>query len=367
MRILLRAGAALAVVTLAIGVLWWVLTDRERQIIVTAQFDSAAGLYEGNVVAVLGMPVGRVIRVTPKAGYAEVEFTVAGDVSVPADAQAVTLSTSILTDRQIELTPPYEGGPALASGDTIGLHRTTTPVEFDRVLSMLDNLAVSLHGDGMGGGPVADVLGAGDATVAGNGGRIKGALDELSTALRLSVDGGSQTRDQLTTIIRNVDSLLEAAASNDETLRQFGSTVRQLSAIMAAEDFGTGTTGKQFNELVEQTGQILETNRDLLKTGIANGNTSIQTMYDRQRELSEFFDVLPLMADNLYNAIDHENGAIRAHFLTDRMIFDGQMAKEVCNMMGLRQLGCSTGTLQDFGPDFGITSMLDGLAAMGQK
>ena len=41
--------------------------------------------------------------------------------------------------------------------------------------------------------------------------------------------------------------------------------------------------------------------------------------------------------------------------------------KEVCNMMGLRQLGCSTGTLQDFGPDYGLTYMLDGLAAMGQK
>lgn len=31
-------------------------------ITVTAQFDSAAGLYEGNVVAVLGMPVGKVKR-----------------------------------------------------------------------------------------------------------------------------------------------------------------------------------------------------------------------------------------------------------------------------------------------------------------
>ncbi|MGV7625346.1 mammalian cell entry protein, partial [Mycobacterium kansasii] len=51
----------------------------------------------------------------------------------------------------------------------------------------------------------------------------------------------------------------------------------------------------------------------------------------------------------------------------DRMIFDSQLTKEVCNLMGLRQLGCSTGTVQDFGPDFGLTYVLDGLAAMGQK
>jgi hypothetical protein len=53
--------------------------------------------------------------------------------------------------------------------------------------------------------------------------------------------------------------------------------------------------------------------------------------------------------------------------LVDKVLFDTPAVKEVCNMMGLRQLGCSTGTLQDFGPDFGLSYMLDGLAAMGQK
>ncbi len=76
-------------------------------ITLTAQFDSAAGLYVDNTVAVLGgMPVGKVTAITPKkSGYVEVQFTVDRDVKIPADAQAVTISTSILTDRQIELTP----------------------------------------------------------------------------------------------------------------------------------------------------------------------------------------------------------------------------------------------------------------------
>ncbi|CPS05041.1 Putative MCE family protein [Mycobacteroides abscessus] len=57
----------------------------------------------------------------------------------------------------------------------------------------------------------------------------------------------------------------------------------------------------------------------------------------------------------------------RARFLTDKLLFESQTGKEICNLMGLRQLGCSTGTLQDYGPDFGLTYVLDGLAAMGQK
>ncbi|WP_448433378.1 MCE family protein [Mycolicibacterium setense] len=364
---LMIAAVLIIAVTAVAGLARHLVTHRDRSITATAQFDSAAGLYVGNVVAVLGIPVGQVTKVTPKGSYAEVDFTVDEAVAIPADVEAVTLSTSILTDRQIELSPPYRGGPTLRDGDTIGLHRTKTPVEFDRVLGMLDKLATSLRGDGTGGGPVANLQNAGDGVVAGHGEQIRGALDELSRALRLSSDGGARTRQQVTTIITNLGSLLDAAAGNDAELREFGSTVRQLSQVLAQEDFGSGTTGRQLNEVVAKTGEILLANRELIKQGIANGDTSMQTLHDRQRELAEFFDVLPLMADNLYNAIDQRNGAIRAHFLADRMVFDSQMAKEVCNMMGLRQLGCSTGTLQDYGPDFGLTNMLDGLAAMGQK
>jgi hypothetical protein len=83
--------------------------------------------------------------------------------------------------------------------------------------------------------------------------------------------------------------------------------------------------------------------------------------------MTELLDLSPLVSDNIYNSIDQTNGAIRGHALVDKIIFDSQWTKEICNMMGLRQLGCSTGTLQDFGPDFGLTYVLDGMAAMGQK
>ena len=88
---------------------------------------------------------------------------------------------------------------------------------------------------------------------------------------------------------------------------------------------------------------------------------------DHERDVKELLDVAPMTLDNLYNVADKKNGALRVKVVTDKLLFDNQLIKEVCNMMGLRQLGCSTGTLQDFGPDFGLSHMLDGLAAMGQK
>jgi phospholipid/cholesterol/gamma-HCH transport system substrate-binding protein len=360
-------AVGIVVVLAAVVIGWRYLASGEEPITVTAQFDDAAGLYEGNAVAVLGMPIGKIIKITAKGAYVEVEFTVDRHVNVPATAQAVTVSTSILTDRQIELTPPYHGGPTLKNHDTIGLTRTKTPVEFSRVLAVLDKVTKSLEGDGHGGGPIADVLNGGANVVDGNGAKIKDALSRLSEALRLSSDGGAQTRKQITTIITNISSLFDAVAGNDAKLREFASTIHQVSDVIADEDIGSGSTGRKLDQLVERAGDLLDANRETLDHTVSNGSTVLKVLTDQKRDLAELLDLGPLVADNAYNMVDRENGAVRAHFLTDRLLFDSQYTKEICNLMGLRQLGCSTGTIQDFGPDFGLTYVLDGLSAMGEK
>ena len=113
---------------------------------------------------------------------------------------------------------------------------------------------------------------------------------------------------------------------------------------------------------------MLDANRDEIKQIVANGNTALKTTVDHQRDLAEFLDLAPMTLDNLYN-IDRPDERLRPGRTSSptRCSSTRQTIKEVCNMMGLRQLGCSTGTLQDFGPDFGLTYVLDGLAAMGQK
>ena len=352
----------------AVGFNAWKLAQaRMNTITLTAQFDNSAGLYPTNNVQVLGMKVGSVKKLTPKNGYVEVEFTVDKNVKIPADAQAVTLQTSILAERSIELTPVYTGGEVMADHATIPLTKTRTPVEFTKTLDMVDRLAVSLQGDGNGNGAVRTLLDSAAGMAAGNGERIKSALGELSKALKLSADGGAQTKESLTKVVDNLSVLMDSAAANEATLREFGSNVRTLSQILADEDIGSGTTGKQLNLVLTQLGDLLESNRDDIKGAVEGGSVALKTMVDHQRDLAEVLDVAPMTLDNLYNSIDRENGAARVHILTDKVLFDTPLIKEVCNLMHLRQLGCSTGTLQDFGPDFGVSYILDGLAAMGQK
>ena len=256
----------------------------------------------------------------------------------------------------------------LQNHDTIGLNRTKTPVEFARVLDVLDKLSASLRGDGKGNGPMADVVNSSAAIADGNGQQMKDALGELSNALRLSSDRGAVTRDQLTTIIRNLSSLTDgrrqqrchaAGVRLDRTATQPDSGRRESRHRNDRQEDSTRCSSKWVRF---STPTVTRSSRSS-STAIP----ALTTTVDHQRDLAEFLDLAPMTLDNLYNIVDQKNGSARVHVLTDKVLFETQAIKEMCNMMGLRQLGCSTGTLQDFGPDFGLSYVLDGLAAMGQK
>ncbi|WP_054815000.1 MCE family protein [Nocardia arizonensis] len=333
-------------------------------ITITAQFDSGAGLYQGNAVSVLGMPIGKVTRIDPKGTHVDVTMEVDSTVALPADVKAVTLSTSILTDRHVELTPAYRGGPRLADNAHIDLTRTKTPVELERLLAAADTMSTQLRGPTRGTGPIADLLAAADAATAGNGPGMRAALDQLSAALRVGSDGGAETKNQIVEIVDYLSVLARAAADNDQKIRDFGAATHQMMEILAGMGIGQGDTGAQINELLTQATALLENNRGSLKATVVGANTVTRSLVDYRRQLEEFIDLAPLMMDNAYNTFDKENRGVRVHALLDKILFDGQMVKEVCNILGLRQLGCSTGTLEDFGPDFGITDMLTALSGV---
>jgi len=355
--ILLAIGAAVA----GFGV---IPGPAAQSITVTAQFEDSVGLYQGNTVAVLGMPVGKITSIAAKDTYVEVELEIQSGVDIPADVEAVTVSTSILTDRHVELTPAYRGGPKLKNGDALSLARTRTPIEFDRTLAMIEKLSRALAGNGQGRGPLADLVGLGSQITSGNGPNIKATLGQLSEALRLGTDNGDDTRKDIRAIASNLAELTQAAADNDAAIREFGSNIHNLSDILAEEELGSGTTGAKINQILDQAAALLEKNRDGLKSSVADLRTITTAVNDYRRELAEFFDVAPLAIDNVYNAIDPNAGSLRVHVLIDKVFFNGQLAKEICNLMGLTQLGCSTGTLADYGPDFGMTGMLKVMAGV---
>ncbi|NEW37715.1 MCE family protein [Nocardia cyriacigeorgica] len=83
------------------------------------------GVYEGSDVMVLGLAVGKVDKIVPKGTYVEVHMTIDGGVKIPKEAIAAIISPSIVTDRHIEITPPYTGGDTLDQLNAFLAHTST--------------------------------------------------------------------------------------------------------------------------------------------------------------------------------------------------------------------------------------------------
>ena len=136
------ALAAALVAMLAVGayLVWPSRTGNK----VVAYFTSAVGLYPGDDVRIVGVPVGTIDSIEPRASDVKVTMTIHDDVKVANDAKALIISPNLVSSRFVQLAPAYTGGPALADGASIGLDRTAVPVEWDEVKEQLTALSREL-------------------------------------------------------------------------------------------------------------------------------------------------------------------------------------------------------------------------------
>ncbi|RJQ79767.1 MCE family protein [Pseudonocardiaceae bacterium YIM PH 21723] len=329
-------------------------TPSTPDITVTAQFTDAAGLYVGNDVAVLGVPVGTVTDVRPDGTQVKATLKLKPGTRIPAGAMAVTVSPSVVTDRHIELTPVYRNGPQMADGDVIPVDRTKTPVEIDRVLAAVDRLTGELSKTDGGKSLLADAQNVATANLAGNGEKMKAALD---AAAKLT-DIGVANRDALMRLIRNVDQLTTAAAQHEDTIRSFTGNLATASSLVAEQAPQLTAALQQLTALLDETTVLVGANKDTLRETLRKARTSTDTLAAHQNELAEGLDQLPLMLDNLSNAVDPTTGRARIHVNGNQVILNKDILAALCSRIGNRLPGCQTGKLGDFGPDLGITELL---------
>ncbi len=156
-----------------------------------AEFTDAVGLYPGNKVALLGIEVGKTTAIVNKTDHVEVDFTIPTDLELPADVGAVTYSQSIVTDRHIELTKPYTGGPKFTGPGCIKLKSTKTPISVSETFAAIGKLADAILDPQPGQDPsrapgvqaINDSLHAASRSLDGTGVGLNQTLRNLVTML----------------------------------------------------------------------------------------------------------------------------------------------------------------------------------------
>ena len=197
---------------------------------VIAYFPSAVGLYPGDDVRVVGVPVGKIDAIEPRASDVKVTMTVKDGVKVPADARALIIAPNLVAARFIQLTPPTPAGRCWPTAPVIGLDRTAVPVEWDEVKEQLTQLSAQLgpQQESMQG-PLSSIVNQAADTFDGNGDSFRQALRELSqTAGRLG-----DSRTDLFGTIRNLQVLVNALSNSNEQIVQFSNHVASVSQVLA--------------------------------------------------------------------------------------------------------------------------------------
>ncbi len=326
---------------------------------ISADFENVAGLYAGNEVDVLGVPVGTVDSIEAKGSYVQVTMTLERDVRIPADAMAALVNPQLITNRHIELAPAYSGsGPTLADGAHIPLPRTRVPVELDRILRTFDQLGASLAGDNRTGPMASRVL---FPLLDGNGDKLRATLDSLSAALRTTL----ANKDQISDTIVKLGEITQVIAQNDQTVRDFSGRLTELMDLMGRQAPGLQAVLAQLDAFVTNTASVVGENRDQLAGALSRFVAITAQMRANARNLTEIVDVGPLLFENLANATSTEHQALRLHGLLDKSALDGEALSLFCERIAMRLDGCRTGKIADFGPDFGLTAALLGIT--GQR
>ena len=205
-------------------------TEKSKKL--TAHFPRTISIYEGSAVKVLGVQVGAVDKVTPSGTDVVVEMHYDDDIEVPADAQAVIVSPSIVGDRYIQLTPVYESGPKLADGAVLEDQDTGVPLELDQIYSSLDELNVALGPNGANkNGALSDLLATTAENFGGQGAQFHQTIEDFSTLSQTLDDN----KEALFGSARELEGFISTLATNDTTVRQFNQSLSDVSDMLSGE------------------------------------------------------------------------------------------------------------------------------------
>ncbi len=302
----LRYATVIALVVVLVGGVY-VLSSTGSNRTVVAYFTSAVGIYPGDQVRILGVPVGEIDTIQPRPSDVKITMKVSKDVKIPRDAQAVIMSPNLVAARFIQLTPAYTGGAVLPDGVSIDLVRTAVPVEWDEVKEALTQLSVSLSpAAGEMQGPLGAAINQAADTLDGNGESFHNALQELSqVAGRLG-----DSRSDIFGTVKNLQVLVNALSESNEQIVQFAGHVASVSQVLADSSRNLDHTLGTLNQALSDIRGFLHENNSTLIGTVDKLNDFAQTLSDQSENIEQVLHVAGPGIANFYNIYDPAQGTL---------------------------------------------------------
>jgi virulence factor Mce-like protein len=304
-RLVTVVSFAVVVLLVAAGVLWWVFGNNERR--VTAVFTSAVGIYPGSDVRILGVPVGQVDAVTPTGKTVRITMSVQDDVKIPANVGAVQITPSVVSDRYVQLTPVYRGGPMFPDGGTIPVGRTATPIEIDQIYRSLNTLATALGPQGANSqGALSQLLNTTAANLDGNGQTLSTTLQRLGQ-LGTTLSGSS---NNLFATLDNLQKFTSMLAADNSQVEQFNAQMQQVSGYLAGERQNLAAALANLAVALGKVQSFVRDNRSLLKSNVDQLNSVAAVLVREKTALNEALTDAPLALSNLTNSYNATSGTL---------------------------------------------------------
>jgi phospholipid/cholesterol/gamma-HCH transport system substrate-binding protein len=303
----LQRGVALAAAVVLVAALGWTILRPAGQYRVTAWFTQTVGLYPGSDVRILGIDVGEITDVVPEGDRVRVQMLIDDDYDIPADADAVVLAPSLVSDRYVQFSPVYAGGATMEDGAEVPVERTATPVELDQVYGALDELSAALGPTGANkNGALSDLIDVGAANLDGNGAALNRTLSGFSQAVETLADH----REDLFASLDNLQTFTTALASIDAQVGQFNANMAAVADQLAQERQDLASAISLLNTALADVAGFVEDNSTLLSTNVNRLADVTLALVQQRQALAEVLDVAPAALGNLSHAYNPDYGTL---------------------------------------------------------
>jgi phospholipid/cholesterol/gamma-HCH transport system substrate-binding protein len=326
-RVWRRAVAAAVVLALGALVALAVVRARVPTRRLVAHFTSAVGILAGSDVRVLGVRIGEVVAVRPQGRTVAVQMRYDARYAVPADAQAVIVPPSVVSDRYVQLTPAYTGGPRLADNADLPTSRTAVPLEIDDVYRALDQFNRALGPSGSNAhGALSGLVATGRANLDGSGADLAGTLDGLSRTL----DTLAQGRDDLLGSVADLQRFVTALAESDRQVRLLHEQLAGVGEQLAGERADLAATLRALATALADITGFVRDNRAQLKSNVDALTDVSGVLVRQQRAIIDVLNLAPLALSNLHLAYNARSGTLDTR---DDVMGPYDPASYVCSLL----------------------------------